>query len=460
MTTDEQQAKDNNFATPPSADMVIISNLNIDFAQFHRASRPQLIEAYRMVLGLHLQEGFAGSYGITGRTLELLEDEAPDVIDLMRAGLDRGLLEFMSYTQYHVHPFFSTQEEFANDVRVGIETIAEVLGSPPAGFHPPEFFHLSTRALKELGIEYTVLYSNVVDTATDTELPPVVLTKGAEGDTLPAILLPRESFRTAGLMFANAQDMFWQQLHSVPLMGGTYAYLQYDAEIVLMQEFRDAEQYVYSSSPEEISMEQAQRLLGNFKSVARDLRQHGYRFVRAADVIRDFEGQELTAYEIRTDLGTSTPLSWSDTTEKQLAIGFFHLANVMGRRFREAVEQDLKLIDSQLLYLKGSDHLGFNPPLERIERTSKFARNLCSSLAFRLATYDSPETLYQECAIELDGYYRERLNQAPPPEFAKFLGLLFEAVSDPVAQAGARAVSAEQRLASEADEANDGGDDR
>jgi hypothetical protein len=40
----------------------------------------------------------------------------------------------------------------------------------------------------------------------------------------------------------------------------------------------------------------------------------------------------------------------------------FHLANVMGRRFREAVEQDLKLIDSQLLYLKGSDHLGFDPP--------------------------------------------------------------------------------------------------
>ena len=98
--------------------------------------------------------------------------------------------------------------------------------------------------------------------------------------------------------------------------------------------------------------------------------------------------------------------------------------------------------------------------MERIERTSKFARNLCSSLAFRLATYDSPETLYQECAIELDGYYRERLNQAPPPEFARFLELLFEAVSNPAAQAGARAVSAEQRAASETDQANDGGNGR
>ncbi len=437
--------------------MVIISNLNIDFAQFHRLSRPQLIEAYRMVLGLHLREEFAGSYGITGRTLELLQDEAPDVIDLMKTGIDRGLLEFMSYTQYHVHPFFATQEEFTNDVRVGIETITEVLGVPPAGFHPPEFFHLSTRALNELGIQYTVLYSTVVDAPADAELPPVVLTKGEEGDTLPAILLPRESFRTAGLMFANAQEMFWRQLSSVPLMGDRYAYLQYDAEIVLMQEFRDAEQYIYSSSPEGISMKRAQQLLGNFQSAVRDLRQHGYRFVRAIDVMQDFEGQELPAFGIRTDIGTSTPHTWSDTTEKRLAIGFFHLANVMGRRFREAVEQDLKMIDSQLLYLKGSDHLGFDPPLERIERTSKFARNLCNSLAFRLATYDSPETLYQECTIELDRYYEERLKQEPPPEFADFLELLFEATTNPAAQAGARAaVSAEQAMATETAE-DDGG---
>ena len=90
-------------------DIVIVSNMNIDFAEFHRKSRPQMIQAYRMLLDLHLTEGFAGSYGITGRTLEVLNDEAPDVIQRMKQGMRAGLLEFLSYTQYHVHPFFSTE---------------------------------------------------------------------------------------------------------------------------------------------------------------------------------------------------------------------------------------------------------------------------------------------------------------------------------------------------------------
>src|SRR5436190_16064274 len=136
-------------SAPATAEVVIVSNMNIDFAEFHRKSRPQMIEAYRMLLDLHLKEAFAGTYGITGRTLEVLSDEAPDVIDRMKLGMRRGLLEFLSYTQYHVHPFFSSEAEFARDVREGIETFAQILGRRPLGFHPPEFFHLSTRVLKE-----------------------------------------------------------------------------------------------------------------------------------------------------------------------------------------------------------------------------------------------------------------------------------------------------------------------
>src|ERR671933_1058006 len=122
---------------PATAEIVIVSNMNIDFAEFHRKSRPEMIQAYRMLLDLHLEADFAGSYGITGRTLEVLHDEAPDVIERMKAGMRRGILEFLSYTQYHVHPFFSTEAEFARDVRGGIETFTRVLGRRPVGFHPP-----------------------------------------------------------------------------------------------------------------------------------------------------------------------------------------------------------------------------------------------------------------------------------------------------------------------------------
>ena len=100
---------------------------------------------------------------------------------------------------------------------------------------------------------------------------------------------------------------------------------------------------------------------------------------------------------------------------------------MLGQRFREQAERDLRLVETQLLYLKGSDHLGFEPPPDRIERTSKLARNLCNSLAFRLAALDTPESLYQECALELDRFYQERLGQAAPMEFDDFLAGLFGA---------------------------------
>lgn len=428
---------------PTAAEIVIISNMNVDFAEFHRKSRPQLIQAYRMLLDLHLESEFAGSYGITGRTLEVLHDEAPDVIERMKAGMRRGLLEFLSYTQYHVHPFFSTEAEFARDVRAGIETFARVLGQRPAGFHPPEFFHLSTAALKELGIRYTVLYADAVDAPAGAEPHAMVKVRGHGRTTLPAALVPRDSFRSAGHIFASARDVFWRQFQSVPLVTGKYAYLQYDAEIILMREFRDEEQYVYAGSPEEISLERAQELLGNFAAAVGELRERGYRFIRVGDVYREERGKPLPVYRARTDLGTATPLTWSNTTEKRLALGFFHLANVLGQRLREEVEQDLRLVETQLLYLKGSDHLGFEPPIERIERTSGFARNLCNSLAYRLAAFDTPQSLYQDCALELDRFYQDRLEQSAPPEFADFLRQLFGVATAATTRAGALTVPPE-----------------
>jgi hypothetical protein len=90
---------------------------------------------------------------------------------------------------------------------------------------------------------------------------------------------------------------------------------------------------------------------------------------------------------------------------------------------------------------------------------SKFDNNLCDSLAFGLASYGSPETLYQECDAEVDGYYGGRLNRTPPPGFARFPKLAFAALSDPSAQAGPCAFSAEQRVAGETHEAGEGGDE-
>ncbi len=421
-------------------EIVIVSNMNIDFAEFHRKSRPQLIQAYRMIVELHLEKRFAGSYGITGRTLEVLQDEAPDVVERMKLGIRQGLLEFLSYTQYHVHPFFSTEAEFERDVRSGIQTFARVLGRRPQGFHPPEFFHLNTPVLREQGLRYTVLYSDVV-VGPDGEPPPVVRVRGPGRTSIPAVLVPRDSFRSAGHIFGSSREVFWRQFNSVPLVAGRYAYLQYDAEIILMREFRDEEQYIYASSPEEISMEQAERLVGNFAAAVDDLRAHGFAFRRVGDVYRAALTQPLPMYQARTDLGTASPLTWSNTDEKRMALGLFHLTNILGKRFREEVEQDLKLVEAQLLYLKGSDHLGFEPPLERIERTSTLARHLCNSLAYRLKAYDTPESLYQECALELDRFYQERLNQSAPPEFSEFLSGLFGA-SDGAAVA-ARVATAE-----------------
>jgi len=440
-------------ATRTPAEIVIISNMNLDFAEFHRKSRPKMIEAYRMLLDLHLGEEFAGSYGITGRTLDLLDQEAPAVVARMKTGIRRGLLEFLSYTQFHVHPFFSSEVEFARDVRAGIESFTQVLGRRPAGFHPPEFFHLSTPVLKELGIQYTALYADAVAAPTGADLPPVVKLKGEGRATLPAVLIPRDSFRSAGHVFGSSPDVFWRQFESVPLVAGRYAYLQYDAEIILMREFRDEEQYVYAHDPEEISLEKAKVLLGNFEKAVRGLKERGYQFIRVGDVYREARGHPLPSYEARTDLGTATPLTWSNTTEKRLAIGFFHLANVLGLRFREAVEQDLALIETQLLYLKGSDHLGFEPPPERIESTSTFAKNLCNSLVYRMVSFDTPETLYQECALELDRFYRDRLNQAAPPEFADFLKRLFDTAAGPTAQL----LRVEREAAVDSGETRDGG---
>jgi peptidoglycan/xylan/chitin deacetylase (PgdA/CDA1 family) len=424
--------------------IVIVSNMNIDFAEFHRKSRPQMIEAYRMLLDLHLDADFAGSYGITGRTLEVLHDEAPDVIERMKRGMRRGVLEFLSYTQYHVHPFFSTEVEFARDVRAGIQTFTDILGRRPAGFHPPEFFYLDTPVLKDLGIQYTALYADAIDVPDHTALPPVVRVHGPGRTTLPAVLVPRGSFRSAGHIFGSTRDVFWQQFASVPLVAGRYAYLQYDAEIILMREFRDEEQYIYGTTPEEVSLESARELLGNFAAAVQDLKARGYRFIRVGDVYRDTHGQRLPIYRARTDLGTATPLTWSNTTEKRLAIGFFHLANMLGLRFREAVEQELHLIDSQLLYLKGSDHLGFEPPIERIERTSNFAKNLCNSLAFRLLAFDTAESLYQECALELDRFYHDRLSQPVPAEFADFLRQVFESAAASAARSTPRPAPGDQ----------------
>src|SRR5215211_5477634 len=92
-----------------AGEIAIVSNMNIDFAEFHRRSRPEMIQAYRMLLDLHLQEGFAGSYGITGRTLEVLHDEAPDVVQRMKQGMRAGLPEFLSYTQYFVNDTSTTE---------------------------------------------------------------------------------------------------------------------------------------------------------------------------------------------------------------------------------------------------------------------------------------------------------------------------------------------------------------
>jgi hypothetical protein len=362
----------------------------------------------------------------------------------------------LSYTQYHVHPFFSTETEFARDVRAGIRTFAEVLGRRPAGFHPPEFFHLSTPVLKELGIQYTALYADAIDVPDGTEPPPVVRIHGSGRTTLPAVLVPRDSFRSAGHIFSSGLDVFWRQFNSVPLVHGRYAYLQYDAEIILMREFRDEEQYVYSSEPEEISLERAQELLGNFAAVVGELRERGYQFSRVGDVYRAARGSTLPVYRARTDLGTATPLTWSNTVEKRLALGFFHLANMLGKRLREEVEEDLRRVDQQLLYLKGSDHLGFEPPAERIERTSSFAKNLCNSLAYRLLAFDTPESLYQECALELDRFYQDRLDQAAPDEFAEFLQRLFQAAGGPGARGGPRMVLGEYAAAAE--ETEHGGD--
>jgi peptidoglycan/xylan/chitin deacetylase (PgdA/CDA1 family) len=441
-----------------AGEIAIISNMNIDFAEFHRKSRPQMIESYRLLLDLHLREGFAGSYGITGRTLEVLHDEAPDVIERMQDGIRRGILEFLSYTQYHVHPFFSTEAEFGRDVRAGIETFTRVLGRRPAGFHPPEFFHLSTVVLKELGIQYTVLYADAVDAPAGSPPPPVVKVRGHGRTTLPAVLVPRDSFRSAGHIFGSGRDVFWRQFESVPLVADRFAYLQYDAEIILMREFVNEEQYIYSSSPEEISLERAQEMLANFEGAVRELRERGYEFVRVGDVYRASRGRSLPVYRARTDLGTATPLTWSNTVEKRLALGFFHLANVLGQRLREEVEQDLRLVETQLLYLKGSDHLGFEPPIERIERTSTFARNLCNSLAYRLASFDTPESLYQDCALELDRFYQERLEQAAPAEFADFLRQLFGAAMAPVPRAGALAVPTDEPPADPARPNGEGGE--
>jgi hypothetical protein len=357
----------------------------------------------------------------------------------MKEGMRRGLLEFLSYTQFHVHPFFSTEEEFARDVRSGIETFRRVLGRRPPGFHPPEFFHLSAPVLKDEGIRYTALYSDAVEPIDGGEVQPVVAVRGTGRTTIPAVLIPRDSFRSAGHIFGSTLDVFLGRFESVPLMADRYAFLQYDAEIILMREFRDEEQYIYSTDPEEISLEKASQLLGNFETAVRELKGRGYRFVRVGDVHRATRGRRLPICRARTDLGTASPLTWSNTTEKRLALGFFHLANILGQRFREAVEQDLSLIDTQLLYLKGSDHLGFEPPMERIERTSGFAKNLCNSLAFRLAAFDTPETLYQECALEVDRFYQDRLGQEAPSEFMDFLERLFGAAAATVAVAGPRA---------------------
>jgi hypothetical protein len=49
-------------------EIAIVSNMNVDFVEFRRRSRPQMIEAYRMLLDLSLRERFAGSHGILGRT--------------------------------------------------------------------------------------------------------------------------------------------------------------------------------------------------------------------------------------------------------------------------------------------------------------------------------------------------------------------------------------------------------
>jgi len=343
-----------------------------------------------------------------------------------------------------VHPFFSTEAEFARDVRAGIQTFTEILGRRPAGFHPPEFFHLDTPVLKEMGIQYTALYSDAIDAPEHDAPLPVVRVRGQGRATLPAVLIPRDSFRSAGHIFGSTREVFWKQFASVPLVAGEYAYLQYDAEIILMREFRDEEQYIYGTTPEEVSLESARVLLDNFAAAVQDLRARGYRFVRVGDVYRATRGQRLPAFRARTDLGTATPLTWSNTTDKRLAIGFFHLANMLGLRFREAVEQDLQVIDSQLLYLKGSDHLGFEPPVERIERTSNFAKNLCNSLAFRLLAFDTPESLYQECALELDRFYHDRLSQPVPTEFADFLRRVFESAAASATRSSPRPVPGDQ----------------
>ena len=60
-----------------------------------------------------------------------------------------------------------------------------------------------------------------------------------------------------------------------------------------------------------------------------------------------------------------------------------------------------------------------------------------------LAAFDTPQSLYQDCALELDRFYQDRLEQGAPPEFADFLRQLFGVATAATTRAGTLTVPPE-----------------
>ena len=147
----------------------IILHANLQYAEIPVDEIPNVVQqSYIPVLNSLIEiSKIKVVLNFTGVTLEILNNEYPEVIDLLKDGIERGKFE-MTGTGYS-HPIFPLLpiEDARKQIEFNLQIMENTLNYKPTGFWLPELAYDPTlpSLLKEYGYSYTFIDEDLYNTS-------------------------------------------------------------------------------------------------------------------------------------------------------------------------------------------------------------------------------------------------------------------------------------------------------
>lgn len=141
--------------------------LNAQYAEIPPRDLPKVAQkSYRPVLKLLLKrqkEKFL--FGLTGRSIEILAKDYPDIIDLINQLVKKDVLEIIGSSYSNPILTFLPEESKNRQIKTNLQLIKKYFGVKPAGFHLPEFAWDPTLSatLKKFGFQWTIILQHQAD---------------------------------------------------------------------------------------------------------------------------------------------------------------------------------------------------------------------------------------------------------------------------------------------------------